>query len=126
MNKLFIIIMLVVFAVPVFAADSELPVDGKGIRMQTFAPAPAKSQTNASMTGTVIFKKGTGATVNVTGWLFIKVDPTADSTYYFNSDSGKTYPLRAGSDNLIPLASLAVGESVSLVLGAATASIQGM
>jgi len=106
--------------------DGSLFNDNAGVSVPSFIPDPAKSQVNASMTGTITFKKGTGGTVNVTGWLAMQVDPTADATYYFNTDSTKTYPLRAGSDNFIWIGQLQANEYVTLVLGEATASIQGM
>lgn len=128
MKRLLLIILLVLFSVlPSLAKmDSSLTHDRGQTPVQAFIPVPSRSQANASMTGTVVFTKGTGGTVNITGWLAIRVDPTADSTYYFNSDTTKTYPLRAGSDNFIMVGQLAAGESVSLVLGSATASVQGM
>lgn len=113
------------FAFPASAADSILK-DYNNATVYVFQPDPAKSQVNSSMTGTLTFKKGTGASVDITGWTVIKVDPTADGTWYFNSDSTKTWPLRSGSDNYIPVKRLAIGESVVLVLGSATASVQGM
>lgn len=117
---------LVLISFDTYAADiPALMRDGNGTPLQSFVPDPAKSQTNTAMTGTISFKKGTGGTVNCTGWLAIKVNPTADATYYFNSDTGKTYPIISGEDNIIWLGQLATGESVNLVLGSATASIQG-
>lgn len=106
--------------------DGSLTSDLATTPVQAFVPDPAKSQVNSAMTGTLVFKKGTGGDVNITGWLMLNVDPTADATYYFNSDTTKTFPLRAGADNLIFIGQLASGESVSLVLGSATASVQGM
>lgn len=107
-------------------AANPLPIDGNDIPIQLFAPDPAKSQVNTAMTGTVTFKVGSGGTVDITNWIVLCVSPTADSTYYFNSDSTKTYPLRSLQDNYISVRQLAKGKSVTLILGAATASVQGM
>jgi len=126
--KLFTTFFLFALLISVNASAGDVPPllkDGNGHAIQDFVPDPAKSQVNASMTGTITFKKGTGATVNCTGWLAIRVDPTADATYYFNSDTTKTYPIYSGMPNIIWLGQLNTGESVSLVLGSATASIQG-
>lgn len=124
MKKTVVAILFILVASTAIA--SEMPVDARGAKMQVFAADPAKSQVNAAMTGTITFKKGSGGTVDCTGWLMIQVDPTSDSTYYYNSDTTKTYPLYAGQTNTIVVRQLASGESVSLVLGSATASVQGM
>lgn len=133
MKSILTVVMMLMFAGTAFAAASGidptkpfLPTDAQAIGIQLFNPSPAKSQVNSAMTGTITLKKGTGGTVNVTGWLVARIVPTADSTYYFNSDSTKTYPLFAGQDNFISMDSIPKGELVTLVLGAATASIQGM
>ena len=88
----------------------------------SFIPDPTKSQ--APMTGTKVFKKGTGADVNATGWKQLCVNPSADSMYYYNADSTKTKNLKAGVDNIIWFADPTVTQ-VTLTLGAATAYIQG-
>ncbi len=102
-----------------------LDTDARDNALQTFVPDPAKSQVNSAMTGNITFQVGAGGTVNCTGWLGIRVDPTADSTYYFNLDTTKTFPIYSGVANFIPLLQLTSGQSVTLVLGAATASVQG-
>lgn len=125
-------VMMLMFAGTAFAAGGIdltkpfLPTDAQAIGIQLFNPSPAKSQVNSAMTGTITLKKGTGGTVNVTGWLVARIVPTADSTYYFNSDSTKTYPLFADLENYITMDSIPKGELITIVLGAATASIQGM
>ncbi len=103
-----------------------LPTDARGTTIQIFTPDPAKSQTNSAMTGTIVFKVGTGGNVNVTGWLAINIDPTADSYYYFNSDTGKTKNIYTGTDNLITVVGLPAGTTINVVFGTATASVQGM
>lgn len=100
--------------------------DRFGAPIAAFVPDPAKSQVNSSMTGTLEFEKGATGDVDVTNWVALLVNPTADATYYFNSDTTKTYPLYADTGNAIMIGQLPLGESVTLVLGAATASIQGM
>lgn len=126
MKKLLIIASVLMLSATSFAADvPALLREGNGSAVQAFIPDPAKSQVNTAMTGNISFTKGTGGTVNCTGWLAINVVPTADATYYFNSDTTKTFPLYSGQGNLIWLAQLNTGESVTLVLGSATASIQG-
>lgn len=127
MKNIILAIALSLFIAPcVFAGGNELPTDGRGVKMQTFAPDPSKSQTNASMTGTIVFKVGTGGDVNITDWKFIQIDPTANSYYYFNSDTGKTWPLYTGVANGISLAQLPTGTTLNVVFGSATASVQGM
>jgi hypothetical protein len=121
MKRILLTLLILAFALPAFADPLE---HFGGTAPQVFVPTPAKSQTNSAMTGTITFTKGAGGTVNITGWSFIRVDPTADATYYYNTDSAKTYPLRSGTDNLIAVYQLATGESVVCVLGAATASVQ--
>ena len=105
---------------------AELLKDKLHQALQAFIPSPAKSQVNSAMTGTVVFKVGAGGTVDISDWLALKVDPTYDGSYYYNSDNTKTYPLRAGVDNIIFVGQLLAGNSVTLLLDAGTASIQGM
>ena len=107
-------------------AKSSLLYDEGHTAIQAFMPDPEKSQVKTAMTGNITFKKGVGGTIDITGWLFLRIDPTLDSTYYFNADTTKTYPLRAGVDNLIPVGHLADGASLTAVFGSATASVQGM
>lgn len=132
MKILVMTVIMLTFAGLAFAAGgidpnkAFLPTDARGTGIQLFNPAPTRSQVNSAMTGTITFKKGTGGTVNVTGWSMIRIAPTVDATYYFNSDSTKTYPLFSGTHNFIALDSIATGELVTIVLGAATASVQGM
>lgn len=112
--------------VTTLAFCGELGKDSRGVKFQTFSADPAKSQVNSSMTGTITFRKGTGGTVDITGWDMMRINPTLDSTYYFNTDSTRTYPLNSGSDNIIVLSPVAIGDQVTVVLGAGTASVQGM
>lgn len=77
------------------------------------------------MTGTVKFAKDGSGDVDIKGWCAVKINPSADAVYYFNADSTKTYPLMGGVDNLIFCSHDAV-VSFSIVLGTATASVQGM
>jgi len=104
---------------------SQLPRDSDGMKLQGFIPDPAKSQVNSAITGTKVFKKGSGADDDITGWLALKVVASAASTYYFNSDSTKTMPLPANVEVAIFVTNSAITQ-VSLVLGAGTASVQGM
>jgi hypothetical protein len=104
---------------------SLLGIDGEGQKIQAFHPDPSMSQVNSAMTGTKVFKKGSGADVDVTGWIAMRVVASAASTYYFNSDSTKTYPLPIGAETTIYFGNSAIAQ-VTLVLGAGTASIQGM
>ena len=102
-----------------------------GDKLQTFVPDPGKSQVTTAMTGTVTFKVGAGGTVDVTGWVAIRIRPTADSTYYYNSDTTKTYTLPALVDSLIMVNQTSTAyvtpiAQVVVVLGAATANVQGM
>jgi len=108
------------------ATNAKLLRDYIGTPVPAFVPDPRFSQVNTAMTGTVVFKKGEGGDVDIMGRMILRIDPTVDGYYYFNGDTTKTYPLRAESDNLIIVGQLGVGESVTLVLGTATASVQGM
>lgn len=116
----------VLLLIATMAFCGELGKDSKGVKFQTFAADPAKSQVNSAMTGTITFRKGTGGTVNITGWNMMRINPTTDSTYYFNNESTKTYPLPSVSDNIIVVDQLAAGEYITVVLGSGTASVQGM
>jgi hypothetical protein len=109
----------------VIGSITELGMDARGQKIQDIVPDPAKSQVNANMTGTITFVKGSGGAVDITGWLAIKIDPTADGTYYFNSDSTKTYPVYTGVSNVVFVQRVDITQ-VTFVLGAATASVQGM
>jgi hypothetical protein len=126
MKRFILLAILFLFTLPAFAGDQRLDIDGGGVPIQSFIPDPAKSQVNTTMTGTIVAKKGTGQDINITGWIAIKVVPSAASTYYFNSDTTKTFPLFAGVENIIMVGSVATSGTVNLVFGAATASIQGM
>lgn len=64
--------------------------------IQAFAPDPGKSQVSSTLTGTKTFKKGTGGDVDITDWQAIRINPTAASSYYLNTDTTKTFPLPAG------------------------------
>ena len=96
-----------------------------GNAVQAFCPDAEKSQVTSAMTGTKVFKKGTGADVNIVNWLVMQVRPTIDSVYYFNNDSTKTYTLSGGMDNFIFVASPSITQ-VTIAFGAGTAQIQGM
>lgn len=128
MKRILIIVGLLLTFVPLAKADNgTVFITGtRGDLFQVFVPDPAKSQVNSAMTGTVVFKKGTGGTVDCTGWIMLRVDPTANATYHFNSDTTKTFPIYAGKENIIPLRQLPIGGSVTLTLSTATASVQGM
>ena len=89
-----------------------------------FIADPTKSLVNTAVTGTKTLKKGTGADFNITGYSCLRVNPTALSSYYFNSDTTKTHPLPAGVDTDTPISSKVT--QVVLVLSTATASVQGM
>ena len=99
--------------------------DSAGYKIQAFVPDPTLSQVNTAMTGTVVFKRGSGATVDVTNWLAIRIVASAASTYYFNADTTKRYPLAVGVENVIYVTDPNFSQ-VSFVLGAGIASIQGM
>lgn len=92
--------------------------------VQAFIPKPAYSQANASMTGTLVFGSATDD-VDITGWSCIKVRPTADSTYYYNSDSTKTCSLPADTETIVWVGQSGV-TSVTFAFGAGTAEVQGM
>lgn len=93
--------------------------------IQAFVPDPAKSLA-ASTTGTKTFgKAASGYDVNILSFTAIKVRPTADSTYYYNSDTTKTCTLPADTETIIWVGQEGV-TSVTLTLGSATAEIQGM
>ncbi len=94
------------------------------VKAGLFIPDPAKSQVNSAMTGTKVFKKGTGGDVNVTGWTWILVNPTAACTYYYNSDTTKTKKLYQDKDNIIWLQPNNVTQ-VTIVFSTATADVQG-
>ena len=102
-----------------------LPRDFEGQKLQGFIPDPTKSQVNTAITGTKVFKIGSGADVDITGWLAMKVVASAGSTYYFNSDTTKTMPLPANVEVTIFVTNPSITQ-VTLVLGAGTASVQGM
>jgi hypothetical protein len=102
-----------------------------GDKIQTFTPDPGKSQVTSAMTGTVTFKIGSGGTVDITNWIAIKIRPSADSTYYYNTDTTKTYALTANTDSIIMVNQTSTKyetpiTQVVVVLGAATAYVQGM
>jgi hypothetical protein len=94
--------------------------------LQSFVPDPSKSQINTAMTGTIIFKKSTiGGDVDITDWFAISVAPTADTTYYFNTDSNKTKTIYAGSEAIVFVYRPNISQVV-FDFGAGTADIQGM
>jgi len=93
--------------------------------IQAFIPDPTKSLTS-STTGTKIFSKSaTGSEISILGWSAIKVRPTADSNYYYNSDSTKTCTLPADVETIIWVGQDSV-TSVTVTLGVGTAEVQGM
>jgi hypothetical protein len=64
--------------------------------------------------------------INMSGWLAILVNPTAASYYYYNSATTATYPLAANSDNRAIFVQNPYINSVTIVFGSATASVQVM
>jgi hypothetical protein len=95
-----------------------------GSLLQTFSPDAGKSQVTTGMTGTKIFKKGTGADVNINEWVCIRVNSAAAGTYYFNSDSTKTFPLPIGTSDVYVASDDIV--QVTITFGAGTNYVQGM
>jgi hypothetical protein len=87
-----------------------------------FVANPTLSQVNTAMTGTITFKKGTGASVNITGWQQIAITPTADTTVYFNTDTTKTFIIKANAQTVITIHPLTT--QIVCAFGAATASVQ--
>jgi hypothetical protein len=105
-----------------------LLTDDNGNKIQGFIPDPSKSQITANMTGNKTFKKGAGGDVDITGWMVIQVKPTSDSSYYFNSDTTKTYPLPALVDSVIFVKPASITQAV-IQFGTAISSgagVQGM
>jgi hypothetical protein len=92
---------------------------GGGIgTVQSTVPDPAKSQVTTAMTGTVTFYfPASGALGNV--------DVTADTTYYYNGNTTKTFICTGGSFCDIFMAQYNVN-SVTVVFGAGTNYVQGM
>jgi hypothetical protein len=93
--------------------------------VQAFVPDPTKSQENSAMTGTIVFGKTNSPNVNIDDWIAIKVRPTSDSTYYYNSDSTKTCTLPADVETIIWVGQDSV-TSITIAFGAGTAEVQGM
>ena len=78
------------------------------------------------MTGTVVFSQNKEpGTISMYNWLRFKVVPTVDSTYFFNDDSDKTFPLFAGQENEIYVIEDSTLK-VTFNFGTGTASIQAM
>lgn len=65
-------------------------------RIQAAIPDPSRSQVTANMTGTIVFDPAGSGNVNNSGWFAIIVNPAADSTYYYGSESTKTMLLPGG------------------------------
>jgi len=82
-------------------AAGKLANDGTS-SIQAFIPDPAKAQVPINLATTKVFKKGTGADYNITGWTAINIIPsTTNITRYFNTDSTKTRTIYADQDNII-------------------------
>jgi hypothetical protein len=123
-NIIIALILTLAFATSGFAVS--MPTDDNNNVMPVFPADPGKSQVNTAVTGTYVCIKAATGGLDIRNWAVIKIDPTANATYYFNSDTTKTYPLRAETDNYIYVKHLGLGGSVTIVLGSATASVQGM
>ena len=87
-----------------------------------FIPDAAKSQ--SPITGTYVFKFGSGGDKDITGYSMLKIRASADSTYFYNDDNTKTYGLAAGVDEVIWVGQSSVNK-VTVTLEAATAFVQG-
>lgn len=122
-----LIALLFVFVIKPNASSGSgtLATDKASNAVNAFVPDPAKSQVNTSMTGKIKFAKDGSGNVNIKNWFAIHVNPTIDSTYYYNNDSTKTFPLAAGTDNTIFVMQSGV-TSVTIQFGNGTASVQGM
>lgn len=100
-----------------------VPRSSHGEPIPFFVADPSKSQVTSAMTGTITFKKGTGASVNITGFQQLCIVPTADSVAYFNSDTTKTFTLKANVQNIITIHPKVT--QIVCAFGGATASVQG-
>jgi hypothetical protein len=102
---------------------------GGGIgTVQSTVPDPAKSQVTTAMTGTVTFyfpASGALGNVDVTGWNNLHMYVAADTTYYYNGNTTKTFICAGGSICDIFMAQYNVN-SVTVVFGAGTNYVQGM
>jgi len=103
--------------------------NGGGISMvQGTVPDPAKSQVTSAMTGTVVFYfpvAGATGQVNIAGWYNIHLYSVADTTYYYNSDTTKTFicPATLFCDIFVAQPNVL---SVTVVFGAGANYVQGM
>lgn len=100
-------------------------VDNTFVGIQAFIPNPDYSQVTASMTGTLVFGKTGTPDVDIDGWTALSIRPTVDSTCYYNLESTKTKTLPANTETVVWVGQDNV-DSVTLVLGAGTAEVQGM
>jgi len=66
-----------------------------GIPMMTTIPDPSKSIATTS---------ATSVTIDTTNDVVVKVNAVSACTYYFNSDTTKTFPIAAGVDTEIMVA----------------------
>jgi hypothetical protein len=82
-----------------------------------FIPCPAKS----AVTGTSAL-----ITIDVTNYTRVRVRGSAAMTYYFNSDTTKTFPIDADTPTLIETADFSA-KSLKIVNGSGgTVYVQGM
>jgi hypothetical protein len=126
------LLALLVLATAAIAAPGGQTVpttQGNGLgTIQSIVPDPAKSQVTTAMTGTVTFyfpASGATGNVNVTGWWGVSLYPSNDTTYYYNSDTTKTFICPGGVMCTIFLGQVNVN-SVTVAFGAGTNYVQGM
>lgn len=82
-------------------------------------PDPSKSQVTANMTGTKTFQKVVSTGIDVAGFRGLKVFATGgDVTYYYNTDTTKTYRILTNTEGIIWLAQANVTQVVVTFTGA--------
>lgn len=117
--------LVAVLCTPIFAGNKILQYDEARNGMQSFVPDPSKSQVNSRMRNKVVFSKNGKGDVDIHDWMIIRVHPYADTSYYYNDDSDKTYPMLSDTDNLIFVLQPNV-KSVTIMFGNYSAAVQGM
>ncbi len=88
-----------------------------GAAIIDFVPDPSKS---------VATFTDTSKTIDTTSILALRLRGTAGMTYYFNSDTTKTYPVDAEVETIVNTRNSAVLQVVILNASTGTVSIQGM
>ena len=97
-----------------------------GDKLIQFSPDASKSLVTADFAAgvTKTFKKGTGGDYNIQNWLCIRVYAAVAGSYYFNTDTTKTFPLLVGINDIY-LADVNI-QQVVITMGAGANAVQGM